>query len=340
MLSSFKTSLSLAANTPRNHFSLFQNASLRPSFLNAGAISSTVQRPIVPILSLSLVCGFAAKAAPAKKAPAASGKSVVKAKASPKTAKPTPKPAKSVVKATPKETPKAAKPAAKAAEKTVKVPRKAKPNMVTGKVSRLNEKFSKEKLAAQREKEKVRTQKEKERAVQAKEKEKQRTQKDKENEKLEVAKQKKKDAREAKKNAPKRSKSSFVFYVMDQFNGAKKGETNVKDVIKGLAAKWKTMSDSEKKAYNEQAKKDRVRYEKEKAEAAKNAPPKKPLTSFLIYANEQRAAVQAANPKLTMPEVGKALGEKWRTLSENEKAKYNKIAEKAQEEFRKKYAEK
>ncbi|GAQ80667.1 high mobility group box protein [Klebsormidium nitens] len=55
--------------------------------------------------------------------------------------------------------------------------------------------------------------------------------------------------------------------------------------------------------------------------------PKRPLTSFLAFANERRPLIvkKAGDQKLSVPEVGKQLGAEWNKLSEKQKAKYEKM---------------
>ena len=50
--------------------------------------------------------------------------------------------------------------------------------------------------------------------------------------------------------------------------------------------------------------------------------PKKPLSGFMKFSQEHRAAVKEENPELAFGAVGKKLGEMWRALSAKEKAAY------------------
>eukprot|EP01135_Chromosphaera_perkinsii_P000449 Nk52_evm3s96 gene=Nk52_evmTU3s96 len=60
--------------------------------------------------------------------------------------------------------------------------------------------------------------------------------------------------------------------------------------------------------------------------------PKKPLTSYIIYCNENRAKVKEANPKLSQTELMKKLSEGWKAISEEEKAKYVAKSESAKKD--------
>lgn len=52
--------------------------------------------------------------------------------------------------------------------------------------------------------------------------------------------------------------------------------------------------------------------------------PKHPSSSFMIFANEIRDKLRKQNPNLTIIEIGKLIGEKWRQLGDNKKEKYIK----------------
>ena len=110
--------------------------------------------------------------------------------------------------------------------------------------------------------------------------------------------------------------------------------------------RWKTMSEIEKEKFHEMATKDKERYiEEMKGYVAplslgrrgrrprgmkKMKDPNKPkraLSAFLFYSNDERPNVRAANPDFSVGEVAKELGRQWGELNENEKAKYEKQAE-------------
>ncbi|KAL7411578.1 high mobility group box domain-containing protein [Mrakia frigida] len=64
-----------------------------------------------------------------------------------------------------------------------------------------------------------------------------------------------------------------------------------------------------------------------KAPKDKNAP-KKALSSYMIFSQEQRAKVKEDNPSATFGELGKLLGAKWKGLSDGEKQPYVDLADK------------
>ncbi|KAF2135619.1 uncharacterized protein K452DRAFT_313839 [Aplosporella prunicola CBS 121167] len=50
--------------------------------------------------------------------------------------------------------------------------------------------------------------------------------------------------------------------------------------------------------------------------------PKRGLSAYMFFANEQRESVRTENPGIKFGEVGKMLGEKWKALSEKQRAPY------------------
>ena len=59
-----------------------------------------------------------------------------------------------------------------------------------------------------------------------------------------------------------------------------------------------------------------------KAKVDKKDKPKRAPGPYMIFCKAERPKIVAANPKFTFGEVGKALGEKWRGMSDAQKAKY------------------
>ncbi|KAH7400570.1 nucleosome binding protein [Phaeosphaeria sp. MPI-PUGE-AT-0046c] len=50
--------------------------------------------------------------------------------------------------------------------------------------------------------------------------------------------------------------------------------------------------------------------------------PKRGLSAYMFFANEQRDKVREDNPGIKFGEVGKQLGEKWKALSEKQRIPY------------------
>ncbi|KAL5717075.1 High mobility group B protein 14 [Ranunculus cassubicifolius] len=68
--------------------------------------------------------------------------------------------------------------------------------------------------------------------------------------------------------------------------------------------------------------------------------PKKPPTAFFYFLEDFRSEYQAQNPNVKqMRDVGKACGEKWKTMKYEEKVKYFDIATEKRAEFDKAIAQ-
>lgn len=50
--------------------------------------------------------------------------------------------------------------------------------------------------------------------------------------------------------------------------------------------------------------------------------PKRGLSAYMFFANEQREKVREENPGIKFGEVGKLLGERWKALSEKQRGPY------------------
>lgn len=205
------------------------------------------------------------------------------------------------------------------------------------------QKVSKEKINKAKEAAVLRKKKDAETTKQLKEKqrEKQRREKEKEEQqrKLEKIKEQKQKEKEKKAARPKRAKSAYVLFMTSSFAAVKKVNPNdrASDIAKKIGKKWNSMSDAEKKPFVEEAKKDAERYLKDKAEAAKLAPPKRPLSAFMLYTQEKRDGVVKANPNLKIQDVARSIGQKWTSAPQSEKDKYIKQANKLKADFVRKY---
>ena len=82
------------------------------------------------------------------------------------------------------------------------------------------------------------------------------------------------------------------------------------------------MADDERAPFEQLAAEDKVRSQRER-EIYEATRPKRPLSSFLLFSNERRAAVRAALPHgAPIGDVARELGAQWRALSDAEKQPY------------------
>ncbi|XP_076042509.1 uncharacterized protein LOC143026280 [Oratosquilla oratoria] len=145
--------------------------------------------------------------------------------------------------------------------------------------------------------------------------------------------------------------TAYAFFVQTCRAEHKKNHpdenVNFVEFSRQCSERWKTMSDQEKKRFHELADKDKMRYDIEmkdyiptlgggrrgrrgRGRGRKERDPNKPkraLSAFFYYANEERARVRAANPDFSVGEVAKELGRQWNELTEDRKVKFERLAE-------------
>jgi len=64
----------------------------------------------------------------------------------------------------------------------------------------------------------------------------------------------------------------------------------------------------------------------EKKKKDPNAP-KRGLSAYMFFANDQRDNVREENPGISFGQVGKVLGDRWKALSDKDKIPYEKKAQ-------------
>jgi high mobility group protein B1 len=147
--------------------------------------------------------------------------------------------------------------------------------------------------------------------------------------------------------------SAYAYFVQTCREEHKKKHPNENVVFaefsRKCADRWKTMSDKEKKRFHDMAEKDKKRYEGEmagweppKGEKGKkrkrvkdpNAP-KRALSAFFWFCNDERPKVKATMPDSTVGDVAKELGKRWNTISGSEKSKYEALAAKDKARYEK-----
>jgi len=157
----------------------------------------------------------------------------------------------------------------------------------------------------------------------------------------------KKKKRKKDPNAPKKALSSYMYFM--NRNRARIKEANPDasfgDVARLVAAEFRSLTPDQKKIYEDLAAKDRLRYQKEMSKfvPAKGTKgkkfkdpnkPKRALTSFMCFSNATRAKVREEFPDLAFGDVGKKIGQMFRALTPKEKSKFEKMANKDKERYR------
>ena len=137
------------------------------------------------------------------------------------------------------------------------------------------------------------------------------------------------------KNAPTKRRSAYIFYCMDQRADLMKvhPEYKVTQVSVELGARWKKLTDEEKKPFQEKSLADKERYTDEmdsyvKPDGTVSKPKKKRGSSaYNVFCAEKRPRVKKNNEDKQPKEITKILSAMWKEVSEETKKKYKKLAE-------------
>jgi hypothetical protein len=137
-------------------------------------------------------------------------------------------------------------------------------------------------------------------------------------------------------NAPKRAKSNYILFCEDRRPKLKsKNPTfSAKELIIECGKAWKSSSEKEKEKFRGLAQKDKERYQSEMEKYTPAEPSsfekepkeKRPLTAYLCYYNAVRKTIAAEMPGQNSKEVTKAVGARWKSLTDAEKQKYSELA--------------
>uniref|UniRef100_A0A8C4PN07 HMG box domain-containing protein n=1 Tax=Equus asinus TaxID=9793 RepID=A0A8C4PN07_EQUAS len=138
---------------------------------------------------------------------------------------------------------------------------------------------------------------------------------------------------------PRGKLSSYAFFVQTCWEEHKKkhpdASVNFSEFSKKCSEGWKTMSAKEKGKFEDMAKADKARYEREmktyippKGETKKkfkdpNAP-KRPPSAFFLFCSEYHPKIKGEHPGLSIGDVAKKLGEMWNNTAAKLKEKYEK----------------
>ncbi|XP_068600159.1 high mobility group-T protein-like [Brachionichthys hirsutus] len=152
---------------------------------------------------------------------------------------------------------------------------------------------------------------------------------------------------------PRGKMSSYAYFVQTCREEHKKkhpeASVNFSEFSKKCSERWKTMSNQEKGKFEDLAKLDKVRYDREmqiyapgkggKKKRCKDPnAPKRPPSAFFIFCSAFRPTVKAEQPGLTIGEIAKRLGEMWNGTPSEDKQPYEKKAAKLKEKYEKEVA--
>ncbi|RVE60888.1 hypothetical protein OJAV_G00185720 [Oryzias javanicus] len=151
-------------------------------------------------------------------------------------------------------------------------------------------------------------------------------------------------------NKPKGKTSAYAFFVQTCREEHRKKNpeqsVNFAEFSKKCSERWKALSPSDKKCFEDMAKADKVRYNREmrdyvppkgfgKRGRKRKDPnaPKRPPSAFFVFCSEYRPSVKQQYPGLSIGDCAKKLGEMWSKLSQSEKQPYEEKAQKLREKY-------
>ncbi|XP_072552184.1 high mobility group protein B2-like isoform X2 [Salminus brasiliensis] len=151
-------------------------------------------------------------------------------------------------------------------------------------------------------------------------------------------------------NKPKGRTSAYAFFIMsckeELQNKDQSTPKNLSTYFLNCSEQWKALSPSEKKKFEDMAKADQVRYDREmknyippksskKKRKKDSNKPRRPLSAFFIFCAEHRNTVKSEYPSLTIGEIARKLVEIWSKLSAAERAPYEQKAALLREKYEK-----
>ena len=138
-----------------------------------------------------------------------------------------------------------------------------------------------------------------------------------------------------KKQGPKRARSAYIFFCGDQRDRIKNKYPNMSttELTSKLGSLWRSLSEKDRKPYNDMALKDKVRYQEEKNNNTESSnqeetivvKPKKSRkkSGYILFCQENRSVLKSENSDLTNQQITKQLGARWKNLSKEEQLEFN-----------------
>lgn len=105
-------------------------------------------------------------------------------------------------------------------------------------------------------------------------------------------------------------------------NKPKNASSNDASKLKELNSAFES-SKNKNKMNSKNEKPPKAKKEKKAKKEAKEKKPRK-LNAYMVFAMEVRESVKKNHPTASITDIAKKIGEKWRAMSDSEKAKYKK----------------
>merc|ERR1719219_2454395 len=162
-------------------------------------------------------------------------------------------------------------------------------------------------------------------------------------------------------NAPKRPLSAYMLWAAATRDEVVEDnpEFSNTDVARFLGKMWKDVGEGEKEPFVQKAEKLKAKYESAKAKYIKSSgykkfqeelkewkakaakkpfpkdpdAPKRPMSSYMFFVNEQRPYVVSEHPDMKATDVLRELGKRWSKLSSKQQAPYVVMQKEAKEQY-------
>lgn len=142
--------------------------------------------------------------------------------------------------------------------------------------------------------------------------------------------QKKQKRKKKDPNRPKRAQCAYFYYLSHLREHNKKHGIEFKkvgDFTKDASAKWKSLTDDEKKPFDKAAADDKERFDEEMRSykpAKDTSKPKRPLSSYFVFLADFREKCKGKD--MANKEILQQAGATWGCLHQNEKKVYEEKA--------------
>jgi len=144
-----------------------------------------------------------------------------------------------------------------------------------------------------------------------------------------------------KKKKPKRNRSAFIIFSSEkraELKSQSAPELNSNEMMVRLAELWRQLPEDEKRAYHDEADKEKVRYLQDLNQFYENNPNeviqnktkknhiKKPCSAYALYLKETKKFIKIEHPDLKMADILKVVAQRWKVLSEEDRSVYQQKA--------------
>ena len=152
---------------------------------------------------------------------------------------------------------------------------------------------------------------------------------------------------------PKRSFATFLYYASQKVVAAQKETPDAKfgDIASALSAEYKALKEPELKVVAAKLLEKPLTFtemiegfdhsDEPKKKKAKKDPlaPKRNMSAYFLYSISARPKVKADNPDASFGDIARLLSEKFKSLPDKDKKKWDKAAQKDKERYEKEMAE-